>query len=98
MSIVTYLRFAAALAVVLALIGALAWAARRFGLAPRATGAGRDKRLQIMEVATVDARRRLILVRRDQVEHLLLLGHSQDLVVERNIAASPERAGQTAGS
>lgn len=94
MSVVAYLRFAAALAVVLALIGALAWTARRFGLSPRATGMGREKRLQIMEVASVDARRRLVLVRRDQVEHLLLLGHSQDLVVERNIPRAPAREGE----
>jgi flagellar protein FliO/FliZ len=94
MSVVVYLRFAAALAIVLALIGALAWAARRFGLSPRATGTGREKRLQIMEVVSVDARRRLVLVRRDQVEHLLLLGHAQDVVVERNISRAPVSAGE----
>jgi flagellar protein FliO/FliZ len=35
----------------------------------------------------VDAKRRLVLVRRDDREHLLLLGATQDVVVESGIAA-----------
>ena len=89
-----YLRFVIALGVVLALIAAVAWAARRFGVTVRPTASGRDRRLQVLEVATVDARRRLVLVRRDNVEHLLLLGHQADLLVEGGITGGAPRSDQ----
>jgi flagellar protein FliO/FliZ len=84
-----YFRFVAALVAVLALIGAVAWAARRFGLMPRATGAAQGRRLQVLEVAPIDARRRLVLVRRDAVEHLILLGQGADLLIESGINPAP---------
>jgi hypothetical protein len=72
--------------IVLGLIGAAAWAVRRFG-STRLTGAvrGRQPRLAVIEYATVDARRRLLLVRRDNVEHLMMIGGPTDVVVEANI-------------
>ena len=89
MEIADYLRFALALAFVLGLIGILAIVAKRFGMAPRISkGLGTsDKRLRIVDVATVDAKRRLVLVRRDDVEHLILLGPTSETVVETGIAA-----------
>ena len=89
MDLSQYLRFVAALIAVLALIGAVAWAARRFGLMPRASGQAQGRRLQVLEVAPIDARRRLVLVRRDAVEHLILLGQSSDLLIEGGINAAP---------
>ncbi|MFN4087547.1 MAG: flagellar biosynthetic protein FliO [Alphaproteobacteria bacterium] len=85
----TYLRFLLALLAVLALIGVLAWLARRFGLAGALVErAGvRVRRLGIVEVLPVDARRRLVLVRRDGVEHLILTGATHDLVIETRISA-----------
>ncbi|HJP23563.1 MAG TPA: flagellar biosynthetic protein FliO [Alphaproteobacteria bacterium] len=78
-----------ALILVLALIGVLALLGRRFGLLAAARPArGGGRRLGITEVAPVDAKRRLILVRRDQTEHLVLLGGESDLVIERNIPAT----------
>ena len=79
-------RFFLAFLIVLGLIGAAAWAVRRFGSA-RLTGAvrGRQPRLAVIEYATVDARRRLLLVRRDNVEHLMMIGGPTDVVVEPNI-------------
>ncbi len=50
----------------------------------------RHQRLNIVESVAVDNRRRLVLVRRDNVEHLLLLGGGADLVVEQNIYAPYE--------
>jgi flagellar protein FliO/FliZ len=80
-------KFMAALLVVLAMIGGLAFVARRAGLAPRdPRGRGAARRLAVVEVTTIDARRRLVLVRRDGVEHLLLLSGERDLVVEAGIA------------
>ena len=39
----------------------------------------------MIDAATVDGRRRLVLIRRDNVEHLLMIGGPSDLVVEPNI-------------
>ena len=88
-----YIRFAVALVFVLGLIGLAALLAKRFGMTPRVTkgdtrSAASGKRLSITEVAPVDGKRRLILVRRDDVEHLILLSHSTELVIERGIAAT----------
>ena len=80
-------RFFLAFLIVLGLIGATAWAVRRFG-AGRLGGAGtrgRQPRLAVVDDASVDSRRRLILVRRDNIEHLVLIGGPTDVVVEANI-------------
>ena len=42
-------------------------------------------RLAVIDAAAVDGRRRLVLVRRDNVEHLLMIGGPSDIVVEPNI-------------
>ena len=82
----TYWRFVLALAFVVALIGACAWIARRFGLAGRLAARSGARRLTILEVLPLDAKRRLVLLRRDEVEHLVLLGQNSDLVIERGRA------------
>src|SRR5664279_5714347 len=46
---------------------------------------GRQPRLAVIDAATVDGRRRLVLIRRDNVEHLLMIGGPTDVVVEPNI-------------
>ncbi|MBR0718621.1 flagellar biosynthetic protein FliO [Bradyrhizobium liaoningense] len=79
---------------VLALIGLAAWLVRRF--ATNRLGAntqrGRMPRLAVIDAAAVDGRRRLVLVRRDNVEHLLMIGGPTDIVVEPNIVrAAPSR-------
>ncbi len=82
-----------ALVFVLALIGILALAARRLGFAPRAVGgAGRKRRLKVVEVMPLDSKRRLVLLKRDAVEHLVLLGAASELVVENAIPAAEEAA------
>lgn len=94
-------RFLLALVFVLGLIGVLALAAKRAGFSARATRAtpGSGKRLSIVEVMAVDAKRRLVLIRRDEREHLVLLGVDRDLVVETDIAApSAPQPGDSAGS
>jgi flagellar protein FliO/FliZ len=79
---------------VLALIGVAAWLVRRF--AGNRLGAnpnrGRMPRLAVIDAAAVDGRRRLVLVRRDNIEHLLMIGGPTDIVVEPNIVrAMPGR-------
>ena len=45
------------------------------------------KRLEVMDHASVDGRRRLVLVRRDNVEHLIMIGGPVDVVVETGISS-----------
>lgn len=52
---------------------------------------GRERRLGVVEAASVDGRRKLILLRRDDVEHLIMTGGPVDVVVETGIH-SPEPA------
>jgi flagellar protein FliO/FliZ len=79
-------RFFVAFLVVLALIGLTAWLVRRFGANRLGnTARGRQPRLAVIDAATVDGRRRLVLIRRDNIEHLLMIGGPTDLVVEPNI-------------
>ena len=79
-------RFFIAFLVVLALIGLTAWLVRRFGANRLGTSTrGRQPRLAVIDAATVDGRRRLVLIRRDNIEHLLMIGGPTDLVVEPNI-------------
>ncbi len=96
------MRFFIAFVVVFGLIGLTAWLIRRFGQARIGENArGRQPRLAVIEVGPVDGRRRLVLIRRDNVEHLLMIGGPTDIVVEQNIvrgqvaaarpAAYPER-------
>ncbi len=88
-----YLRTLVALVAVLALITAVAWLVRRFGLGGMPMVARRRRRLSIVEVLPLDTRRRLILVRRDQREHLLLIGGGSDMVIEREGDGAAATAG-----
>src|ERR1700749_3697073 len=98
----TPLTFFLAFVIVLALIGLAAWLVRRFAGNRLGTTAnrGRMPRLAVIDAAAVDGRRRLGLLRRYNVEHLLMIGGPTDIVVESNIvrAASmreqiPQRPG-----
>ncbi len=64
----------------------LVWIARKLlGGTFVSGGRGRHLRLAVMDATPVDSRRRLVLVRRDDVEHLILIGGPTDVVVEQNI-------------
>ncbi|MEP3278110.1 MAG: flagellar biosynthetic protein FliO [Stappiaceae bacterium] len=80
------LQFLIAAIIVLALIGIFFWIFRRVsGGSIMKVARSRQQRLSVMDAASVDARRRLVLVRRDNVEHLLLIGGPTDVVVEEGI-------------
>jgi len=74
----TWALAAAALLGVLGALWLLARGARLAGLAPAAGG---NRRIAVREVAALDARRRLLLVRVDGREVLLLTGGGADTVV-----------------
>lgn len=44
-----------------------------------------DKRLDVVDQANIDGRRRLVLIRRDDVEHLIMTGGPVDVVIEAGI-------------
>ena len=84
-----YFRFLLALLLVVGLIGLFAFFLKRLGLGSvRAPTLGKRRRLSIQEVATIDARHKLVLVRRDDQDHLILLGSTTDLLIESCILAS----------
>ncbi len=50
-------------------------------------GKNRQPRLAVLDAAAIDTRRRLVLVRRDDVEHLIMIGGPTDVVIESRIAS-----------
>lgn len=61
-----------------------------------AGGRNRKTRLAVMDATAVDSHRRLVLIRRDDIEHLILIGGPTDVVVERDIRlAAPRRPALT---
>jgi flagellar protein FliO/FliZ len=82
-------RGAGALLAVLGLVGFAAWLARCFEL-HRRLGGPVGGRLAVVETRWLDSRTRLLLVRRDRVEHLLLLGATGPLLIERGIGSVGE--------
>lgn len=80
MEFAEYFRFLAALVLVLGLIAGCAWMARRFGLTQNAGLVKGQNRLSIVESLALDPKHKLILVRRDGKEHLLIVGESSALV------------------
>lgn len=87
MTLGTFLNFFLALMVVLGLIGILSWAGQRWGgFLPQLGRKGKgSKRIGVVETLYVDGKHRLALLRRDQVEHLVLLDPTGAIVVESNI-------------
>ena len=88
MDVIDFARYFGALLLVLGLMGGAALAARKFGLGsfvkPVVT-----RRLQIVETLGIAPRQRLLIVRRDNVEHLIMSGPDGTSVIESNIPAQP---------
>ncbi len=89
MDVMDFARYFGALLLVLGLIGAAALAGRRFGVGglnslikPAAA-----RRLAVVETLSLGPRQRLLLIRRDGVEHLVLSGPEGTSVIEAGIPA-----------
>ena len=94
-------QFLLALGVVLLLILLLAWILKKLNAVSVRVGRhGEEPRLSIREAIQVDHKRRLVLVQRDQFEHLLLVGGENDLLVEHHIPplAAQQALAQPAGA
>ena len=74
-----------ALGLVLVLIVLSVWLLKFVFQATDQASRGRARRLSVVEALPVDGRRRLLIVRRDNVEHVLLTGGPQDVLVESGI-------------
>lgn len=74
-----------AFGVLLLLLGLFWYGARALSGNARLGKMRAGQRIGVVESAVVDGSRRLVLVRRDDTEHLLLLGSHGDVVIETNI-------------
>lgn len=85
MGLAGLVKFGAALLFVLALMGGLALLLKRMGLTQGGIAPRGERRLKLVEVLTIDARRRAAIIECDGEQHLVLLGPTGDLVVKNNI-------------
>jgi flagellar protein FliO/FliZ len=88
-----YLKFFFALVFVLALMGGLTYLLKRVGWGQSGIsplGSKIKKRLKIVEILPLDARRKAVIIQRDDTQHLVLLGPSGETVIETNIKADKE--------
>ncbi len=87
------LRMIIALGFVLLLMGGLAYLLKRLGLATNASVKSNDKRrLAIIESLPLDPRRRVVIIKCDDKEHLVILGANGETVIDNNIPRSPSSA------
>lgn len=79
-------QFFISLIIILCLIALGYWLFQRFaGGSLSNTPRSRNPRLAVIDVLPIDHRRKLVLVRRDNIEHLILVGGAADLLVEPSI-------------
>lgn len=82
----TLLNAAFALGIVIVLIVFGLWLLKLLTRATGRLGQASEKRLQVIDTANVDGKRKVIIIRRDNVEHVVMTGGPQDLVIESGIA------------
>jgi flagellar protein FliO/FliZ len=77
----------------LAAAGAVLFKAFRDGTSPSAVlfKPKPEPRVEVVEYANIDGKRRLLLIRRDDVEHLIMTGGPVDVVIETGIGEPPKR-------
>lgn len=85
MTLHDYLKFIFALIFVLALMGGLALILKRLGLGAASMLPADKRRLKVLEILSLDARRKAVLLRRDDAEHLVIFGPTGETVIETNI-------------
>ena len=93
MDMALLIKFVCAFAFVIGLMLLLPWVLPKLGVSGQSFMPAGKRRLKVVEYLSIDPRRKLILVRRDNVEHLLVVGTDSQTVIETNIPA-PEDAPQ----
>lgn len=91
-----YLTMIVALAIVVVLIVLAVWLIKLVGDASRNVGRGRNRRLMVVDSVAIDNKRQAVIVRRDETEHLIVIGGPNDLVVESGFSAPPVQQVQRA--
>ncbi|HWQ86589.1 flagellar biosynthetic protein FliO [Brevundimonas sp.] len=88
MDFLDLLRAMFALAITLGIIGLAAWGARRYApqLLARLSAERGERRMKVVETLMLDPARRLVLVRIDDEERLLMLGEGRELIEPRGDA------------
>lgn len=82
------LRLIMALGVVLLLMGGLALIMKKLGLSTNSSiKTGDKRRLNIVESLPLDARRRLVIVKCDDKEHLVILSANSECLIDKDIGA-----------
>ena len=74
-----------ALAAVVVAIVLVLWLLKALFRASGNVGRGRNRRLSVVDSLPLDPKRQLLIIRRDNVEHLILTGGAHDLVIETGI-------------
>jgi flagellar protein FliO/FliZ len=83
---IALVRALGALLTVLGILAGALWAVRRFNIVLPGSGAPRpERRLAVIERLSLDPRRSITLLRRDGVEHLLLIAPEGHLLIESGI-------------
>lgn len=85
------LKLLASLAFVVGLMGGLALLMKKLGLAQGIAPSGPAKRLKLIESVTLDPRRRAVILRCDDKDHLVILGPSGETVVSADMKAPKEK-------
>lgn len=75
-----------ALAAVIVAILLVLWLLKLLFNATSNASRGRNRRISVVDTLALDPKRQLLIIRRDNVEHLILVGGTQDLVIESGIA------------
>ena len=84
-SLSDYFRFIFALAIVIGLILLCAVFLRRIKSANFSYINNKNRRIAVVDNIPLDAKHQLILIKRDNVEHLVILGMTSDILIEQNI-------------
>jgi len=90
----SWLTMAFALGIVIVLIVLVVWALKFLFNASGSVARGRNRRLAVVDTLSLDPKRQLLIIRRDNVEHLILTGGPQDVVVETGIPVEEAPAAQ----
>jgi flagellar protein FliO/FliZ len=81
-----FLKMIVALVIVIGLMGGLAYVLKKLGLSNGITFKTDEKnRLKILESLPLDARRRLVIIKCDSAEHLVILGATGETVIASDI-------------